>query len=171
MSSHTLTLMRHAKSSWKTQGQIDHDRPLNARGHRDAPDMAQRLKARGSIPDLIITSSAKRALTTAEYVKNTLGAADSDMEIEPSLYLASPQKIVSLLRSLDARVEHVLVVAHNPGLEDLSAMLASDSPTHFPTAAIRQFSCPQWSQLAINRRADQPSIELIHSDYPKNILA
>lgn len=119
---------------------------------------------------------------TAEYVKDAFGSADIELAIESSLYLASPSRIVSVLRSLDSTLKHVMVIAHNPGLEELSALLTGESPMHFPTAAIRQFACPRWSQLVINHDRhmpdgqteidhgpDQSSVELIHSDYPKNI--
>jgi phosphohistidine phosphatase len=144
--------------------------------------MAQRLAARDSIPELIVTSSATRALMTAEYVRDNIGSDDIELAVETSFYLASPSRIVSVLRSLDSTLKHVMVIAHNPGLEELSALLTGESPMHFPTAAIRQFACPPWSQLVINHdqhlsqghnpidhSPNQSPIELIHSDFPKNI--
>lgn len=181
MDRHILTLMRHAKSSWKTANQSDHDRPLNDRGHRDAPIMAQRLIDRSSVPDLILSSSAVRALMTAEHLMENFGDQKTSLEIDSQLYLASPSTILNLLTGIDPDIEHVLVIAHNPGLEDLSAQLIDQPSTHLPTAAIRQFDCPAWPELNASesrRHSDllestrsyrgTNSVSLIHTDQPKN---
>ncbi|MBX2881835.1 MAG: histidine phosphatase family protein [Granulosicoccus sp.] len=171
--------MRHAKSSWKNPGFSDHDRPLNKRGDRDAPLMAQRLLARNSVPNLILSSSAARALATAEHLKNQFDQTP-DVLVDQALYLASPTVITSVLNAMDPGVSHILVVAHNPGLEDLCAILEQDSPSHLPTAAIRQFSCPVWDQITIEKSVQNTAdgaglaqkepwpFELIYSDFPKN---
>jgi len=78
----TLLILRHAKSSWSHPGLSDHDRPLNKRGKRDAPRMGQLLREEGLLPDLIISSSAKRAKTTAERVSNESGYVGHNPSME-----------------------------------------------------------------------------------------
>ncbi|MFK7893822.1 MAG: histidine phosphatase family protein [Granulosicoccus sp.] len=168
MNNHTLTLMRHAKSSWKSPGQDDHDRPLNARGNNDAPAMASRLLSRNNIPDLIICSSAQRAIETARHLIDTLGIPESKLQVERALYLSSPETMIAVVRKTPVDILHVLLVAHNPGLEDLTAALSNAAPEHLPTAAIRQFSCPAWNKLAMAHGSSE-NIDLVHADFPKSV--
>lgn len=143
--------------------------------------MAQRLFDRSSVPDLIFASSATRALMTAEHLMNCFQNEKTTLKVDEQLYLASPFTILTLLKHIDHDIQHVLVVAHNPGLEDLSAQLINEASTHMPTAAIRQFACPAWSELGnCERRRHSDLIgsqdkstgpgafRLIHSDQPKN---
>ncbi|MFM7783685.1 MAG: SixA phosphatase family protein, partial [Gammaproteobacteria bacterium] len=84
-----LILCRHAKSSWANPGQEDIDRPLNERGKRNAPEMARRLRERGEVPALIVSSPARRALATARLMAEELGIARDAIVIEDTLYEAS----------------------------------------------------------------------------------
>jgi phosphohistidine phosphatase len=127
-----LLLMRHAKSSWDDPDLEDHDRPLNKRGKRDAPRMGRLLLDQGLGPDLIVTSSAIRARRTGELVAETCG--DPPLQIEPDLYHAGPEEILEVIAAL-AGPRRLLVVGHNPGLEELVSMIA-DEWTRMPTAAI-----------------------------------
>lgn len=173
----TITLMRHAKSSWANANQSDYDRPLNKRGNRDAPEMARRLVERKTIPTLILCSSAKRTIETAEHLLDVFGAPTPQIEYLKSLYLAPPE---ALLDALESAVEsnHIMILAHNPGIEELSAHFRGVFDDTMPTCAIRQFSCASVSDLRKPLRSDPASdftsaannsIELIYSDYPKSV--
>ena len=106
---------------------------------------------------------------TAEHLMDQFGDLSPPLQVEPKLYLASPSTIVSLLQTIASDIPHVLVVAHNPGLEDLSAMLINEAPTAMPTAAIRQFNCPAWADINLPQASSGPqAISMTLSDYPKN---
>ena len=118
-----LILVRHAKSSWANPGQDDIDRPLNERGLRNAPNMARRLRERGQVPALAISSPARRALTTAQLMAAELGIAGADIRVEPSLYEASVEIWLRVIATLPAGVGSVLMVGHNPTLTELANQL------------------------------------------------
>jgi phosphohistidine phosphatase len=130
----TLLILRHAKSSWADPGLADHDRPLNARGKRDAPRMGQLLKDQGLVPDLIVSSTAKRARKTAAKVAEACGY-DGEIAFSSHLYHAYPEDYVSVLREVGDTHRSVLVVGHNPGLEEFVEVLAG-TPQTMPTAAL-----------------------------------
>lgn len=129
-----LALVRHAKSDWGDPGLDDHDRPLNDRGMRDAPHMAARLAATGFRPDVILSSTALRARTTAEAFAAELGVAVS---LDPELYGAPPRTILAAAAA--TRAATVVVVAHDPGLSALAASLSADDIAHMPTCAVATF--------------------------------
>lgn len=129
-----LALVRHAKSDWGDPGLDDHDRPLNDRGMRDAPHMAARLAATGFRPDVILSSTALRARTTAEAFAAELGVAVS---LDPELYGAPPRTILAAAAA--TRAATVVVVAHDPGLSALAASLSDDDIAHMPTCAVATF--------------------------------
>jgi phosphohistidine phosphatase len=134
----TLLLLRHAKSSWDDPNVSDHDRPLNARGLRDAPKIGNLVKQHGLMPDLIIASTAARAQVTARQVAmhcDYRGVIDTS----GSLYQAAPDEYIQYLRSLPDEYAAVLVVGHNPGLEDLLELITG-SYQQMPTAALAYVS-------------------------------
>jgi phosphohistidine phosphatase len=143
----TLLLLRHAKSSWDDERLADFDRPLNERGRNDAPRVGQLMRRLDLVPDLIITSSAKRARKTAELAA---GAASYDGDIQQTrqLYLAEPQAYIDLARRAGEHVTTLMMVGHNPGIEQLVATLGG-SEEHMPTAALAAFRIPieSWSEL------------------------
>src|SRR3954463_15885238 len=114
----TLLLLRHAKSSWKDSDIDDHERPLNKRGKKDAPRMGRLLLDEGLVPDLIVSSSAKRCRRTADEV---MGASSyrGEARITGDLYEADGNKLREFLTTLDDRFNRVLLIAHNPGMEQL----------------------------------------------------
>ncbi len=146
----TLLVLRHAKSSWKHPETSDHDRPLNKRGKRDAPRMGRLVAARGLRPDVIVSSTAKRARLTADEVARHAGYEGS-VHLDRHLYLASPDEIVDVLRDAGGSARRVMVVGHNPGLEDLVARLAG-RPETLPTAALAEIrlSIRTWKNLAVS---------------------
>jgi phosphohistidine phosphatase len=147
-----LSILRHAKSSWKDVAADDHDRPLAGRGERDIPRIAGRLASLAPPPDLVLCSTARRARDTAVAV---LAAADCDAEIrmQRRLYLASPLAWREALSELPAEVGHVLLVGHNPGLEDLLAELVGEHED-LPTAALARIGLEVagWPELVQGAR-------------------
>lgn len=133
-----LALVRHAKSEWGNPGLDDHDRPLNDRGMRDAPRMAARLAATGFRPDVILSSTAVRARTTAEAFAAELGVAVS---LDPELYGAPAHTLLAAAAA--TRAATVMVVAHDPGMSALAASLSDDDIDHMPTCAVATFI---WAQ-------------------------
>jgi len=113
-----LLILRHAKSSWKHEGLDDHDRPLNKRGRRDAPRMGRWIRVQGLLPDAILSSTAVRAWTTALLVAEAAGFVGP---IQPSreLYLGGTGPYLDALARCSDDHRRVMVVGHNPDLEDL----------------------------------------------------
>jgi phosphohistidine phosphatase len=144
----TLLLLRHAKSSWKDDSLDDHDRPLNKRGKREAPRMGQLLKEVNLLPDLIVSSSARRARKTAEHVIHASGYR-GETRFTGELYDAPPQRLLEFLAVLPESLERVLVVGHNPGLEELLESLTGEYRP-LSTASLAQVELPiaAWSAIA-----------------------
>lgn len=150
----TLLVQRHAKSSWKHPEVSDHDRPLNKRGRRDAPRMGRFVAAQGLRPDVIVASTARRARRTAEEVARHAGC-EGAVQLDRRLYLASPDEIVDVVRGVAGGARRVMVVGHNPGLEDLVARLAGRRET-LPTAALAalRLSIRSWTELTASTAGD-----------------
>jgi phosphohistidine phosphatase len=144
-----LLILRHAKSGWDDPSLPDHDRPLTERGKKDAKRIGRLLLEHGLVPDRIISSTAKRAHKTAGKVAKACGYA-GDVEATNRLYLASPPQIVEVLREVGDECARVLVVAHNPGLEDFLRQLTGQ-PEPLPTATLAQVSVDidNWQSLSI----------------------
>ncbi len=143
----TLLILRHAKSSWKDDTLPDHDRPLNKRGKQDAPRMGKLLQEKGLVPDLIISSTAKRARKTAEMVAEESGY-EGEIQLERDLYAFEPTAYLDELAQIEDHYQIVLIVGHNPGLEELVEQLTGEF-ARLPTAALAQVSLPveSWSDL------------------------
>ncbi|MCH2124316.1 MAG: histidine phosphatase family protein [Pirellulaceae bacterium] len=146
----TLLILRHAKSSWSDASLSDHDRPLNERGLAAAPRMGQLIAQQDLIPDLIISSTATRARTTTERVVAAC-AYTGPIEWYGDFYLAPPATYVEKLGSLPDEITRVLVVGHNPGMENLAAQLTGVHES-FPTAALAHVRCElaTWPELTLN---------------------
>jgi phosphohistidine phosphatase SixA len=143
----TLLVLRHAKSSWDNPNLADIDRPLNKRGKRDAPKMGQLLRKEDLLPDIIIGSTARRVRETVEYVIQESGFGE-DVSWNETLYAAGPEAYIEALQDLPDIYNSVMVVGHNPGLEELVAML-TDGWESLPTAALAQINLKieSWSEL------------------------
>jgi phosphohistidine phosphatase len=144
----TLLILRHAKSSWKDVRLGDHERPLNQRGQRDAPRMGRLLREEDLVPGLILSSSAERARQTAEAVAEESGYP-GELQLSRELYAAGPEAYLEALQALAGEPESVLVVGHNPGLEELVEMLTGEA-VRLPTAALAQVALPiqRWQELS-----------------------
>ncbi len=142
-----LILMRHAKSDWSDTALSDHDRPLNQRGRRDAPKMANWLADLDLIPDQVLCSSSAR---TRETVTRMIDCWTSKPQVSLSerLYEASPEDIFKVVRRRGGAADRLLVVGHNPGMTALVSQLAGKF-TEMPTAAIAVFrvDCDSWPDL------------------------
>ncbi|HEX6954692.1 MAG TPA: histidine phosphatase family protein, partial [Agromyces sp.] len=122
----TLVLVRHAKSAWGDPTLADHERPLNDRGRRDAPEMGRRLRERGTMPDAILSSTAVRARSTAEALAEALDVDGSGLRLDERLYGSSPETILDVVGELDDELTTAIVVAHDPGLSDLAYRLSGE---------------------------------------------
>ncbi len=144
----TVLILRHAKSSWREAGLADHERPLNKRGKRDAPRMGRLLREEDLVPDLIISSSAVRARKTAQLVIEASGY-DGELRLARELYAAEPEAYLEVLQILPETVTSVMVVGHNPGLEELLELLSGDWQ-RLPTAALAQVALEldAWQDLS-----------------------
>lgn len=142
-----LLILRHAKSSWKDSKIADHDRPLNKRGLRDAPRMGWHLREEDLLPDLILSSTAFRARKTAEIVAEKSGY-EGEVEFRSDFYAADPEAYIEALSSLTDEYTRVMVVGHNPGLEELLELLTGE-PEKLPTGALAQVALPvqSWREL------------------------
>lgn len=132
----TLLLVRHAKSSWADPGTDDFDRPLNDRGKKDAPDMARRLRALEAIPDLLITSAAKRARKTAEAFAEELDISKKDIIELKELYLAGRLDFVSAIKKIPDTSSVVAIFSHNPGITEFANSLTNTRVDDMPTCSI-----------------------------------
>lgn len=157
----TLVLVRHAKSAWGDPALADHDRPLNERGRRDAPEMGRRLRERGTAPDVILSSTAVRARTTAEALAAALGVDRAALVLDERLYGSTPETILDVVAGLDDELTTAMVVAHDPGVSDLAYRLSGEIE-HMPTCAVAEFRFAAWSWSAlaeaepIDARLDTP---------------
>ena len=142
-----LSILRHAKSSWKDDSLDDHDRPLNKRGLRDAPRMGELLREQGLVPETIVSSTARRARETALAVAAAAGFPD-EVRFTRSLYGASPDTCLEVLAELPDTTTHALIVGHNPTQEELIAVLVGE-PHVMPTAALAIVELPieSWRDL------------------------
>lgn len=134
----TLFLVRHAKSSRDDPSLPDRERPLDERGLRDAPAMGKRLAERKVKPDLLVSSPAVRALTTAHLIADELGYARDDIAIDDRLYASSADDLLGVVRVLDNKLGTVMLFGHNPEFTDLAQRLSGEI-TDMPTCAVARF--------------------------------
>ena len=146
----TLLILRHAKSSWNYPELSDYDRPLNARGKRDAPRMGKHLREQGLIPDRILSSSAKRARKTASRVAKACGYPGKVKKLDV-FYDTVVGVYFETLQTLPDKYERVMVVGHNPTMEQLVGYVTGQAQ-RMPTAALAHIELPiqHWEALDLN---------------------
>ncbi len=159
----TLLLVRHAKSSWDDVALPDKERPLADRGKRDAPMMGERLAKRQVKPDLIVSSPARRALSTAEIIANELNYKTEDIVVDERLYATETEILLDVIGELSDTLKCVMLFGHNPEFADLAQRL-SNQPVLMPTCAVAQFTFESTSWSSIG--STKPTEVLL--DYPKN---
>jgi phosphohistidine phosphatase len=148
-----LFLLRHAKSSWDDPDLADHDRPLAPRGRRAATLIAEHMRAERLSPELVLCSSAARTRETLERLAPALGEG-VQVQIEPELYGASDERLLERLRAVDDGVESLMLIGHNPGVEQLALRLAArgeklaEVRRKYPTAALATLEFDgRWTEL------------------------
>ena len=161
----TLTLLRHAKSSWKDASLQDLERPLNSRGQRDAPVMAERINQAGIRPSLILSSPAVRSWITAKTIAHEIGYPIEFLQQEDRLYNASVKSLLKVIAEQDTGFNNLMVVGHNPGLTDFANYLIPDLTDNIPTCGFVSFEIDRddW------RLDSDAEIKLMVCDYPKRV--
>jgi phosphohistidine phosphatase len=157
----TVLLLRHAKSSWDSPALADYDRPLAKRGQKAAPLMGAEIARLGLRPDLVLCSGAARTRETLALALPALGEPAPQTVVDDGIYMATPETLLALLRKLPAGAKGpktVLIVGHNPGLEDLAALLVGSGDwsqralmaDKFPTGSLAAitFEAPGWADIA-----------------------
>lgn len=161
----TLILVRHAKSSWDDLSLNDFERPLNERGKRDAPRMAQLLKQHGIVPHSIVSSPARRAKKTAQIFADNLFGDDSMIGYVSEIYEASLTDLMAITKKTDEKIECCMLVGHNPGMTDFANALLQDRKQYIeniPTSGIvvLKLDLDSWKSLTTG------SASLLHFLYP-----
>ncbi|NBB70319.1 MAG: histidine phosphatase family protein [Alphaproteobacteria bacterium] len=151
-----LVLLRHAKSSWQSNAARDVDRPLAPRGEDAAPDIGRFLAERDLWPEWVLCSPAKRTRQTWKRLQPTVEIPPA-VVYDPALYLASARTILARVKETPARITTVMVIGHNPGLQELAAELAQHADpavggavaAKFPTAAVLAlaFDTADWAEI------------------------
>ena len=162
----TLYIIRHAKSSWDTSTPDDLDRPLNERGKRDAPRMGKRLKEKSIHPDLMLSSPAKRALSTSKKIGKVLKYPKEAIKTDRRLYHADEETILSVVRELKDKHNIVMLFGHNPGLTDFVNILMNGEfdIDNVPTCGVVgfQFDGDEWRNVSWGKG------KMLFFDYPKS---
>jgi phosphohistidine phosphatase len=163
----TLTIVRHAKSSWENAALPDRQRPLNRRGERDAPVMGRRIKEAGIRPSLIVSSPAERAWSTAKIIAREINYPREFLQREEALYHASLDTILDVICAIDNGFNNLMLCGHNPGLTTFANFLSPGITDNLPTTGVLCVNVAQddWSLYR------QPATELVLYDYPKKAAA
>ena len=158
----TLFLVRHAKSSRDDPSLPDRERPLDDHGKRDAPKMGKRLAKRDVKPDLLLSSPALRALTTAQLIAEEIGYEPNDIVVDDRLYASGADDLLAVIRALDNKLDRIMLVGHNPEFTDLAHRLSSEI-VDMPTSAIAEyhFDTKAWTDIG----EVEPTKTIL--DYPK----
>ncbi len=158
-----LLIIRHAKSSWDDPTVPDQERPLNARGKRDAPFMGRILRSRGLIPDLILASPARRARKTAKLIAAEVGYPAEKIVQEPRLYLHGVPAVRDLIAALPETADRVYLVGHNPDFTEVVNLLTNQDLANVPTCGVAsiEFDLESWGHVGTGLG------RLAVFDYPK----
>jgi phosphohistidine phosphatase len=162
----TLFVIRHAKSSWNVKTLDDVERPLNDRGKKDAPRMGKRLKEKDIHPDLIITSPARRAASTARKIAKILKYPKDNIKVVNKLYHGDEDSMLEVLTKLKDKHNTVIMFGHNPGLTDFVNSIMSEELDidNVPTCGVVafQFQAERWEQVTWGTG------RMMFFDYPKS---
>ncbi|MFZ6024122.1 MAG: SixA phosphatase family protein [Bacteroidota bacterium] len=158
-----VLIIRHAKSSWNNAFSGDFERPLNDRGHRDAPRMAEKIKARGISIQAFLSSTANRALTTAVYFAEAYGKTKKDILLHPELYHAPELVFYDVIKTIPAEIDTAAVFSHNPGITAFVNGLTETRIDNMPTCGIFaiQFESNRWEDFNTAKK------RFWFFDYPK----
>jgi phosphohistidine phosphatase len=158
-----LMLIRHAKSSWEDSSLPDKERPLNERGKHDAPMMGERLAKRGVSADLILSSPAVRALTTAEIIAEKIDFPRKAIVVDERLYRVEANELLVVIREQDDARQSLMIFGHNPELGELAEQLSQGEVEHLPTCGVVEltYNIKSWSRIG---KVVPKSVSF---DYPK----
>lgn len=159
----TLFLIRHAKSSWADPGMSDFDRPLNKRGKMNAPFMGKLLAKENILPDLIISSPAKRAITTAKKIAKEINYKNENILLNEKIYEASEKTLLKIINEISDKNKTVFMIGHNPGFTALLNYLTEENISNIPTCGIVEinFEIDSWKEVSNGMG------KLVRFDYPK----
>jgi len=146
----TIVLVRHAKSSWKDPSLDDFDRPLNKRGKRNAPFMGEKLKERRIMPDLILSSPAKRAKKTARAIAEKIGYPKKKIIFDDNMYHSNERYLLELVRNQDDKYETLMLFGHNPDFNNFADILLKKNPVdNIPTTGVYgiRFNVDRWKKV------------------------
>lgn len=160
-----LYLIRHAKSSWADPALDDFDRPLNKRGKRNGPVMAQRLAAKKINPDCIVSSPARRAKTTAIFMAMGVGYRKKDIRYDEGLYQGSLTYHLDLIERIFKETDILFLVGHNHTITELGEYLTGDYLGNVPTCGVVGIEYSK--KNGFTQEPEQG--RLLFFDYPKNI--
>jgi len=148
----TLYLVRHAKSSWK-HDVIDHERPLKKRGHNDAKLVAEMVAVTFKAPQLILSSDANRALTTANYFKEAFDVSDKKFRTNHSLYDFDGRQVMQIVNLLDNGLDRVMIVGHNHAFTSIANMLGNKYIENVPTSGFVaiEFDTDSWANISAGK--------------------
>jgi phosphohistidine phosphatase len=161
-----LFLIRHAKSSWDAPSLRDFDRPLNERGGHDAPRMAKLLFQKNIRPDLIVSSPAKRALTTARFFAEGLGIPPDSIVQKAEIYDAFATDILQIIQELPDHAQTVFLFGHNPTFTDVANRFADQYIGNIPTCGVVciESTAPGWADF------NTANARVIAQLFPKEVL-
>lgn len=144
-----ICFVRHAKSNWDNPGIRDFDRPLDARGLHDAPMMASKMHKLGLIPDLIITSGANRARSTAEFFRKEFKLPEEKFLVRNKIYEATPEDVFEVLRSAPDEARFIYIFGHNPTFTWVANSLSGVHIDNVPTCGIvhAQANLSSWKKF------------------------
>lgn len=160
-----VIIVRHGKSSWAEFGLSDHDRPLDERGKSDAPVMAELLAQKGHFPQRLVSSTAQRAHSTADYFSKKF---DIPIILVEDLYHGAPDDYLEQIKKLDSSVNCVAFFGHNPGITYLANQVQPGCTDNVPTCGLVVLYLPaecDWS------KASYKKMKLVDLLYPKNFYA
>lgn len=161
----TLFIIRHAKSSWNIKTLNDFDRPLNDRGHQDAPMMAKRLLSKNISIECFISSPAKRALTTAQYFAKAFNKQENSIIKIPFLYHAASAVFYSVISEIENQYSSVAIFSHNPGITHFVNELTNTKVDNMPTCGVFavKITSSKWVDFLNSDK------EFLFLDYPKSL--
>ncbi len=161
-----VLIIRHAKSSWTNTFTGDFDRPLNDRGHKDAPRMAEKMKTRGVSIQAFLSSTANRALSTAIYFAEAYGSTKKDILLYPELYHAPELVFYKILKTIPSEIVTAAVFSHNPGITEFVNGLTETQIDDMPTCGIFaiQVECDHWTDFSTAKKSfwffDSPKLDV-----------
>jgi phosphohistidine phosphatase len=158
-----LYLTRHAKSSWGNPGLADIDRPLNGRGKKAAPLMGKLIVDRGENPELLISSPANRAFSTAKEFAKEMGCAETNIIVNRAIYGAGAQQLLNLVQDVDDLYNSIMLFGHNPTFTSFCNMLSGENILNIVTCGVVRidFEFSSWKNIDFN------SGRMIYYEYPK----